>query len=97
MDALAHSAAQPAAALPLTHCMRKLREKRGCLEADRLPLNGEMQRTLCKECARNGQKATCPLQPASARRKAFARLSNQSVLPIFHTASCPASTLWWVL
>ena len=75
-----------------THCMRKLEEKRGCLEANLLT-DGEQRRQLCVECARNGQKSTCPMR----RRAQHSNGTIREWMMIDGTPQCPtSSTRWWV-
>ena len=71
----------------MSHCLRKLEEKRGCLEADRLP-HGAERDDLCKTCAKNGQKHTCP-----RRAQVNGTWMDTPGNPTF----CPtAATRWWV-
>ena len=74
-----------------THCARKLEEKRGCLEASQM-LNADERSRLCAECARNGQKSSCPL------RKLVRHANGSRAWKVYPTVpQCPtASTRWWV-
>jgi hypothetical protein len=75
-----------------SHCLRKLDEKRGCLEASELPYSTQRDE-LCRTCTRNGQKHTCPQR----RRKLLANGSAAWVDDQGTAAFCPTgATRWWV-
>ena len=78
-------------AAAMTHCLRKLEEKRDCLEAHTLADAGA-RGSLCAECAKNGQKSTCP------QRKLVRFRNGTRVVQRFNgVPQCPtSSTRWWV-
>jgi len=74
-----------------SHCLRKLEEKRGCLELDRMP-SGPTRDAHCATCAENGQKSTCP-------KRVSIRFPNGTRVRIDVPSQtfCPtAATRWWV-
>ena len=75
-----------------SHCLRKLEEKRGCLEASTMADAGGAREALCAQCAKNGQKSTCP-------RRERVRHANgtSSSREAFGKPFCPtAATRWYV-
>ena len=73
-----------------SHCLRKLEEKRGCLEAGGMASAVERQ-AMCAACMKNGQKNTCPMRHRG--RAVLDRNGSQ----VIGTPFCPtAATRWWI-